>query len=120
MGARLAGRVLIVGIVPRGDVAPYVGLGARLRRAGCEVTIATHDTFRDMVGAAGLEWRGVSGDIRSLIRTRMEAESESDQDKPGQATDRTYWVSRGSSASIAALDALLELVNDVTPGMASK
>ena len=43
-----------------------------------------------------------------------------EEDEPGQATDRTYWLNRGSHGSITALDALLEMVNDVTPGMAPK
>jgi sterol 3beta-glucosyltransferase len=69
-------RVLIVGVGSRGDVAPYVGLGRRLQRAGCDVAIATHDTFAEMVGEIGLEWRRLSGDTRSLIRVRMQPGSE--------------------------------------------
>jgi len=64
-------RVLIVGVGSRGDVAPYVALGARLRAECHDVAIATHDTFAEMVAAAGLTLRTVSGDPRSLIRARM-------------------------------------------------
>jgi hypothetical protein len=38
-----------------------------------------------------------------------------EEDEPGQATDRGYWVSRGSATSIAALDALLELSTTSLP-----
>jgi sterol 3beta-glucosyltransferase len=69
-------RVLIVGVGSRGDVAPYVGLGRRLHESGCDVAIATHDTLADLVRDAGLEWRRLSGDPRSLIRSRMEPGSE--------------------------------------------
>ncbi|MDQ3901832.1 MAG: glycosyltransferase [Actinomycetota bacterium] len=69
-------RVLIVGVGSRGDVAPYVGLGQRLQRAGCQVAIATHSAFTDMVRDVGLEWRALSGDTRSLIRARMQPGSE--------------------------------------------
>jgi sterol 3beta-glucosyltransferase len=72
-------RVLVVAVGSRGDVAPYVGLGQRLQQAGCRVAIATHDTFADMVGATGLEWRRLSGDTRSLIRARMVPGSEADR-----------------------------------------
>jgi UDP:flavonoid glycosyltransferase YjiC (YdhE family) len=72
-------RVLIVGVGSRGDVAPYVGLGQRLQRAGCQVAVATHDTFADMVREIGLEWRRLSGDSRSLIRARMQPGSEADR-----------------------------------------
>jgi sterol 3beta-glucosyltransferase len=69
-------RVLIVGVGSRGDVAPYVGLGQRLQTAGCQVAIATHEAFADMVRETGLEWRELSGDPRSLIRDRMRPESD--------------------------------------------
>jgi sterol 3beta-glucosyltransferase len=72
-------RVLIVAVGSRGDVAPYVGLGERLQQAGCQVAIATHDTFSDMVGGIGLEWRKLSGDPQSLIRARMQPGSEADR-----------------------------------------
>jgi hypothetical protein len=43
-----------------------------------------------------------------------------EDDDPGQATDRGYWVSRGSEASVAVADQVLRLVSQVTPGMALK
>ncbi|BCJ68256.1 hypothetical protein [Polymorphospora rubra] len=43
-----------------------------------------------------------------------------EEDEPGQATDRAYWISRGSESSVALADAVLGLVNAVTPGMALK
>jgi sterol 3beta-glucosyltransferase len=64
-------RVLIVGVGSRGDVAPFVGLAQRLQQGGCQVAIATHETFADMVRETGLEWRRVSGDAQSLIRIMM-------------------------------------------------
>jgi hypothetical protein len=39
-----------------------------------------------------------------------------EEDEPGQATDRAYWIERGSQASVAVADGMLELINDVTPG----
>jgi hypothetical protein len=37
-----------------------------------------------------------------------------DEDEAGQATDRNYWIKRGSENSVAVADAVLQLVNEVT------
>jgi hypothetical protein len=47
-------RILIVAAGSRGDVAPYTGLGARLRQAGHQVTISAHAPHRALVEDAGL------------------------------------------------------------------
>ncbi|MDT0615655.1 glycosyltransferase [Streptomyces lancefieldiae] len=57
-------RILIAAAGSRGDVAPYTGLGAELRRAGYDVTLATTDTFAPLVRDAGLEFRGLPADTR--------------------------------------------------------
>jgi len=43
-----------------------------------------------------------------------------EEDEPGQATDRSYWIQRSSPASVAIADEVLALVNDITPGMQLK
>ncbi|MFF8597172.1 glycosyltransferase [Streptomyces sp. NPDC015220] len=55
-------RILIAAAGSRGDVAPYTGLGAELRRAGHDVALATTDAFAPLVREAGLEFRGLPGD----------------------------------------------------------
>ncbi|MEU8382095.1 glycosyltransferase [Streptosporangium sp. NPDC048865] len=55
-------RVLIVGVGTRGDVAPYTGLGVRLREAGHEVTIAAHKPYAELVTGAGLGFVSLPGD----------------------------------------------------------
>lgn len=57
-------RILIAAAGSRGDVAPYTGLGAELRRAGCDVVLATTDTFAPLVRDAGLEFRSLPADLR--------------------------------------------------------
>ncbi|MEY9996706.1 sterol 3beta-glucosyltransferase [Streptomyces sp. V4I8] len=47
-------RILIAAAGSRGDVAPYTGLGAGLREAGHDVTLATTDAFAPLVREAGL------------------------------------------------------------------
>ncbi|NUS06960.1 MAG: hypothetical protein HOV97_30875, partial [Nonomuraea sp.] len=56
-------RVLIVAIGSRSDVAPYVGLGARLHAEGYDVAVAAHDPFRSLVEETGLELRPIPGDV---------------------------------------------------------
>jgi sterol 3beta-glucosyltransferase len=60
-------RVLIVTAGSWGDVAPYTGLGVRLRDAGHEVTVATHAVFEDAVTAHGLGFRGLPVDPRAEL-----------------------------------------------------
>ncbi|MFE5741117.1 glycosyltransferase [Streptomyces celluloflavus] len=50
-------KILITAAGSYGDVAPYTGVGAGLREAGHEVTLATHDTYAPLVRAAGLAFR---------------------------------------------------------------
>jgi UDP:flavonoid glycosyltransferase YjiC (YdhE family) len=71
-------RILIAAAGSRGDVAPYTGLGAELRRAGYDVALAASDAFAPLVRDAGLEFRslpagtrtgGGGTDRRELMRT---------------------------------------------------
>jgi sterol 3beta-glucosyltransferase len=57
-------RVVIVTSGSTGDVAPYTGLGARLRQAGHEVTLATHEPFRGLVE---LPFLALPGDLRQIL-----------------------------------------------------
>ncbi|WP_030267019.1 glycosyltransferase [Streptomyces sp. NRRL B-24484] len=57
-------RILIAAAGSRGDIAPYTGLGAELRRAGYEVAVAAADPFAPLVRAAGLEFRSLPADTR--------------------------------------------------------
>uniref|UniRef100_A0AAU2K422 Glycosyltransferase n=1 Tax=Streptomyces sp. NBC_00049 TaxID=2903617 RepID=A0AAU2K422_9ACTN len=59
--------VLIVTAGSWGDVAPYTGLGTRLRSAGHEVTIATHGRFGGAVTAHGLGFRPLPVDPRAEL-----------------------------------------------------
>jgi sterol 3beta-glucosyltransferase len=59
-------RVLIAAVGSRGDVAPHTGLGAALRAAGHNVTIAAYGMFADLVTASGLAFRELPGDPRLL------------------------------------------------------
>ncbi|MFG1610796.1 glycosyltransferase [Actinoplanes sp. NPDC049265] len=60
-------RVLIVTSGSMGDVAPYTGLGARIRDAGHEVTVASHAPFAAAFAEAGLPFKAVPGDLREIL-----------------------------------------------------
>ncbi|MQS15048.1 glycosyltransferase family 1 protein [Streptomyces kaniharaensis] len=59
--------ILLAAAGSRGDVAPFTGLGTRLRAAGHQVAVATHTTFADSIRAAGLEFRPLPVDPRSEL-----------------------------------------------------
>jgi sterol 3beta-glucosyltransferase len=48
-------------------VQPYVALGLALRDAGHDVTVATHETFREFVARRGLGFQPVAGDPRGIL-----------------------------------------------------
>jgi sterol 3beta-glucosyltransferase len=68
-------RILIVTAGSRGDVAPFTGLGRRLRQAGHQVALAAHDRFAGLVRDSGLEFRALPGDPVELVRARTAAPS---------------------------------------------
>jgi len=62
-------RILILTFGSRGDVQPYVALGAELRSRGHEVTLSTGRGFEAMIEAGGLAAAPLSADIRELLQT---------------------------------------------------
>ncbi|MES9539928.1 nucleotide disphospho-sugar-binding domain-containing protein [Actinomadura sp. NPDC000600] len=62
-------RVLIVAVGTSGDVAPFTGLGARLREAGHEVTIAAHGPFEEFVRVRGLGFAALPMDMKAELST---------------------------------------------------
>ncbi|GHF31477.1 UDP:flavonoid glycosyltransferase YjiC (YdhE family) [Deinococcus metalli] len=61
--------VTVIALGTRGDVQPYVALGAALLRAGHSVRVATHDTFRDLVHAAGPDFWPMRGDVQDVVNS---------------------------------------------------
>ncbi|MFI0710696.1 glycosyltransferase [Streptomyces inhibens] len=58
-------KILITAAGSYGDIAPYTGVGARLRDAGHDVALATHDAYAPLVQAASLEFRHLPADPRA-------------------------------------------------------
>ncbi|KAF8177615.1 glycosyltransferase family 1 protein [Pholiota molesta] len=59
--------ILIMIVGSRGDVQPYVALGKRFLEDGHRVRIATHETFRQFVTDAGLEFFSIGGNPQDLM-----------------------------------------------------
>jgi UDP:flavonoid glycosyltransferase YjiC (YdhE family) len=62
-------RILLTTAGSRGDVAPYTGLARRLNEAGHTAVIATHEPFRALVEAQGIEFAGLAADPRQILGT---------------------------------------------------
>jgi sterol 3beta-glucosyltransferase len=60
-------RILTVG--SRGDVQPYVALGAGLQAAGHRVTLATLEAFAPLAAAHGLNFHPLRGEFLELLQT---------------------------------------------------
>lgn len=66
----------------RGDVQPYVALAAGMRRAGFDVTVITHEPFRELVTEQGVPFAALSGDPREMLASKVGKELLSLGDKP--------------------------------------
>ncbi|WP_411121652.1 glycosyltransferase [Streptomyces sp. x-19] len=83
--------ILLTAAGSHGDVAPYTGLGARLRAAGHQVTLATHDSHAPLVRAAGLDFRSLPGDPGATPAHRA------DHDAPGTPTTHRALMRRAAT-----------------------
>lgn len=66
-----ARRFTLLTLGSRGDVQPYLALGAGLAQAGHTVTLATHATFEPLARAHGLRFAPVAGDPQAILRTDL-------------------------------------------------
>jgi sterol 3beta-glucosyltransferase len=62
-------RMLILTVGSRGDVQPYIALGAGLQAAGHTVTLATLEAFAPLVVEHGLSFRPLRGQFLELLQT---------------------------------------------------
>ncbi|WP_203184930.1 glycosyltransferase [Streptomyces pratensis] len=79
-------RILIITAGSRGDVAPFTGLGRRLKEAGHQVAVAAHPSFAALVGGCGLDHRSVPGDPQGLLQAWSRAASREE----ARAVTREY------------------------------
>ena len=78
-------RVLSVTSGGGGAVAPYTGLGVRLRDAGFDVAIATHEPFAGVVRASGLGFHPLPGDPRAWAQSQGSGSGSGSGDGEGEA-----------------------------------
>ncbi len=62
-------KILILTVGSRGDVQPYIALGAGLQAAGHTVTLATLEAFAPQVATSGLTFRPLQGEFLELLQT---------------------------------------------------
>jgi UDP:flavonoid glycosyltransferase YjiC (YdhE family) len=108
--------LLIVTAGGMGDVAPYTGLGAGLRDAGFDVSIATHDAFAGAVKGAGLGFRSLP---ENPLRLGLPDDAPSDQPKPGfqegmKAAEDRIWETAEAILAAARAGADVLLFNAAT------
>jgi sterol 3beta-glucosyltransferase len=56
----------------RGDVQPYIALALGLKKEGHQVTIVTHEEYKDWVVGFGIEHRTAGGDPGALMKLSVE------------------------------------------------
>lgn len=64
-------QITILTLGSRGDVQPYVALGAGLQAAGHRVALATADQFAELTTQAGLEHRPISAEFLELATSQQ-------------------------------------------------
>jgi sterol 3beta-glucosyltransferase len=62
-------KIAILTLGTRGDVRPYVALGAGLKQAGNEVTLVTAKGFDELVAGRGLRYVALDLDLLELARS---------------------------------------------------
>ena len=97
--------MLIVTSGGGGDVAPYTGLGVRLRDAGFAVAVATHEPYRQVVTASGLGFHPLPGDPRAWLHSAAGGESGDGDPEPagtGAVLGKVQDAHRETGAAITA------------------
>lgn len=61
-------RITVMAIGSQGDVQPFAALGAGLAKAGFKVRLASHESFRELAHAGGLEFAPITGNPRDIVQ----------------------------------------------------
>ena len=61
-------RITVIAIGSQGDVQPFAALGAGLAQAGFTVRLASHESFRELARAGGLEFAPITGNPRDIVQ----------------------------------------------------
>jgi UDP:flavonoid glycosyltransferase YjiC (YdhE family) len=107
-------RIVILAVGTLGDVAPYTGLGTRLRDTGQDVTIATHPRFAPLIQQSGLGFAALPMDVHAeLGNTPAQRLLGNSPLALGRATRMlsAHWREMGDAMIAAAEDADLLLLS---------
>ena len=61
-------KITILAVGSQGDVQPYAALGGGLARAGHAVTLASHETFRDLAKRCGIGFSLIAGNPMDIVQ----------------------------------------------------
>lgn len=87
-------RIVIECIGSRGDVEPYIALGAGLVQAGYDVAVATHDEFEELVSTNAMEHRRVAGNPSEVVKTALGTSWQDSRKNPYLMASRLKELSR--------------------------
>ncbi|WP_058043429.1 glycosyltransferase [Streptomyces roseifaciens] len=107
-------KILILAAGSRGDVAPYTGLGVRLREAGHEVALAAPASFAGLVADSGLEFRGLPADPRAPARASGARGPDGDAD--GDADGKAHRAAGGGNTGL--MRKASAFIQELGPGIA--
>jgi sterol 3beta-glucosyltransferase len=60
-------RITMLAVGSLGDVRPYSALGRGLKKAGFDVCLATHETFRSLIRSMGLDFAPIAGNPMEIL-----------------------------------------------------
>ncbi|MGB7337953.1 MAG: glycosyltransferase [Phototrophicaceae bacterium] len=60
-------KITLITVGSRGDIQPYVPLAMGFRDAGYDMTIATHEPYREFVESHGIKFLPVAGDPQAML-----------------------------------------------------
>ena len=64
-------KITILTIGSRGDLQPYCALAIGLKRAGHQVTIATHENFASFVRQFDLKFAPIAGNMQEFLQSKL-------------------------------------------------
>ena len=64
-------KITILTVGSRGDLQPYCALAIGLRRAGHQVTVATHENFASFVRKFDLEFAPIAGNMEEFLQSKQ-------------------------------------------------
>ncbi|MEH1914956.1 glycosyltransferase [Nostoc sp.] len=64
-------KITILTVGSRGDLQPYCALAIGLKRAGHQVTVATHENFASFVRKFDLKFAAIAGNMEEFLQSKL-------------------------------------------------